>query len=81
MVQSAQPDTGKNGTGGCGALPVVRCALPEPKVCTVLMIVADIIREEALKMAFVHRNHVIQKLSPALFNSLLRNSVLPRTLK
>lgn len=45
----------------------------------VVMIVADILSEQTLQMAFVDCNDVIQQVAPAAFNTTLRNSILPRT--
>ena len=47
----------------------------------VVMIVADVVNEQTLQMAFVQRNDVIQKLSSAAFDPTLRHAVLPGTLE
>ena len=46
----------------------------------VLVVVANIVEEKSPQMAFVHRNNVIQQLSPTAFDPL-RHPVLPWTLE
>src|SRR5215469_6274478 len=39
----------------------------------VLVVIANIVEKESPQMAFVHRNNVIQKLSPTAFDPALRH--------
>src|SRR5215469_18331780 len=47
----------------------------------VLVVIANIVKQKSPQMAFVHRNNVIQQLSPTSFDPALRHPVLPRTLE
>jgi hypothetical protein len=46
----------------------------------VLMVVANILREQSLEMAF-HRDNVVQQVSSAAFDPTLRYAILPRAFK
>ena len=78
MMQPAQSIPRKEAPRGCGANSVVRGSLPQPKMRAVLVVVADVFREQRFQMAFIHRNDVIQQISSAAFNPTLRHSILPR---
>src|SRR5882757_822530 len=60
MMQPAQSILRKNPPGGSGANSVVRGSLPQPKMRAVLVVVADVFREQTFQMAFIHGNDVIQ---------------------
>jgi hypothetical protein len=45
----------------------------------VFVVVANVFREQTFEMASVHRDDVIQQITPAALNPTLRNSILPRT--
>jgi hypothetical protein len=47
----------------------------------VLVVVTDVFKEQTSKMAFVHGDHMIQRVSSAAFNPTLRRTVLPGTPK
>jgi len=47
----------------------------------VLMVVANILREQSLQMAFADCNDVVQEVTTATFDPTLRDAVLPRTLE
>jgi hypothetical protein len=47
----------------------------------VLVIVANILREQAFQVAFVNSNDVIQEITPAAPYPTLCDSILPRTLE
>src|SRR5258708_37378732 len=44
------------------------------------MVVTNILREQSLQMAFLHRDNVPQQVSSAAFDPALRHTVLPGTL-
>ncbi len=77
-MQPAQSILRKNPPRGCGANSVVRGSLPQPKMRAVLVVVADVFREQTFQMAFIHGNDVIQQISSAAFNPTLRYTILPR---
>jgi hypothetical protein len=47
-------------------------------MCAVLVVVADIIGEQALHVALVHCDDVIEQIVPTTFNPTFGHSVLPR---
>jgi hypothetical protein len=48
-------------------------------MCTVLLVVANILRELAFQVVFVNRDDVIQEIPPATPYPVLCDSILPRT--
>src|SRR6266853_4468954 len=47
----------------------------------VLVVVANILREQSLQMAFADCNDLVQEVTTATFDPTLRDAVLPRTLE
>jgi hypothetical protein len=43
----------------------------------VVVVVADVFREQSLQMTFIERNDVIQQIAPAAFDPTLRHAILP----
>jgi hypothetical protein len=66
MMQPPESFMRKDTTGSCRANPSPRRFHLESKMSSVLVIVADIIREESLQMLPVDRNHVIEQIVQAL---------------
>jgi len=81
MMQPAQSIMRKNAPRGGGANSVVRGSLPQPKMRAVLMVVTNILGEQSLQMAFIHRDNVVQQVLSATFDPTLRYTVLPGTLE
>jgi hypothetical protein len=54
------------------------CLLRQAEVSSILVIVANIVREQSFQMAFVHRNNVVQQITAAAFDPTLCHAVLPR---
>ena len=81
MMQPAQSILRKNAPRGGGANSVVRGSLPQPKMRAVLMVVTNILGEQSLQMAFIHRDNVVQQVLSATFDPTLRYTVLPGTLE
>jgi hypothetical protein len=48
-------------------------------MCAVLVVVANILGEQAFRVAFVNRDHVVQELTPATPYPALCDSILPGT--
>ena len=78
-MQPAQSIMRKNAPRGGGANSVVRGSLPQPKMRAVLMVVTNILGEQSLQMAFIHRDNVVQQVLSATFDPTLRYTVLPGT--
>jgi hypothetical protein len=79
MMQAAESLVRQDATGVCGLSSPGRRSLPESKMCAILVIVADVFREQPFQMAFIHRNDMVQQASPAAFDPALCHTVLPRT--
>ncbi len=47
----------------------------------IFVVILDVIGKEALHVALVNRDDVIQHIAPTTFNPTLRNSILPGTFK
>src|SRR6266536_3671551 len=71
----------KDVTSGYGASSSVWRSLPESEMCAVLVVVANILREEAFQVAFINCDDVIQEITPATPYPTLCDSILPRTLE
>ena len=69
----------KDATWGHGANSARWCSLPESEMRAVLVVVADVFREQSLQMAFVHCNDVVQQVTAATLDPSLRDAILPRT--
>ena len=79
MMQPAESVVRLDATRGSGTSSRVRRSLPESKMRAVLVVVADILGEKSLQMAFVHCDDVIQQFATATAYPSLCNSILPRT--
>ena len=81
MMQSAESLVRHDAAGGCGLSSPGRRFFPESKMRAILVIVADVLREQPFQMPFVHRNDLIQQIASAAFDPALRHTVLPRALE
>jgi hypothetical protein len=68
-------------TSSHGANSAPRYFLPESKMRAVFVVVATVFREQTFEMASVHRDDVIQQITPAALDPSFRDSVLPWTLE
>ncbi len=80
VVQPAQASPRDHLSAPHRAGPPIRCLLVQPEVGPVVMVVGDVIREEALEMALVQRDDLIEQLATAATDPALRDSILPRAL-
>src|ERR1700730_13890590 len=69
----------KDMTGGYGASSAVWRSLPQSEMRAVLVVVANILREQAFQVTFVNCDDVIQEITAATPHPTLCNSILPRT--
>jgi hypothetical protein len=81
MMQPAESLVRHDAAGGCGLSSPGRRFFPESKMRAILVIVADVLREQPFQMPFVHRNDLIQQIASAAFDPALRHTVLPRALE
>jgi hypothetical protein len=79
MVHSAEPLMRQDATTGHGASFARWRFLPECKMGAVLVVVANLLREQSLQMAFVDCNDVVQEVTTATLDPRFRDAVLPRT--
>src|SRR5260370_29393257 len=66
----------KDVTCGYGASSAVWRSLPESQMRAILVVVANILREQAFQVAFVNCNDVIQEITPATPYPTLCHSIL-----
>jgi hypothetical protein len=79
MVQSAESLLSKDRTRSYRTNPAVRCPLLKSEIRAVLMMVANIFREQSLQMAFIQRNHVVQQVSSAASHPPLRRATTQKS--
>jgi hypothetical protein len=63
MVQPAESLLRKDPTRSYGTNPAVRCPLLKSEMRAVLMVVANMFREQSLQVTFIQRNYVVQQVS------------------
>jgi hypothetical protein len=80
-MQPAESIMREDATGSYGASSPVWRSLPQSEMRAVLVVVADVFREQSLQMAFIKRDDVIQQIAPATLYPAFCHSILPRTLE
>ncbi len=78
IMQPAESLLRQDATRGFGMSPAVRRFLRQAEMRAILIVVADVFREQAPEMAFIEGNDVIQQVTPAAFHPTLRYTILPR---
>src|ERR1700731_2381918 len=81
MVQPAEALMRNDATSSHRANSAPRCFLSESKMRAIFLVVANVFREQTFEMASVHRDDVIQQITPATLDPSFRDSVLPWTLE
>jgi hypothetical protein len=81
VMQTAEPRGRNDAADALGRNSVLRGFFPESQMRAVLMVVADVFREQPLQMPFIHRDDVIQQVTAAALHPPFRHTVLPWTLK
>ena len=76
MVQPAEWLLSKDPTQSCRTNPAVRCRLLKSEMCSVFMVVTNILGEQLLQMAFIQRDNVVQQVSSAASHPALRDAIL-----
>ena len=56
-------------------------SLLQREMCSVLVVVTNILRQQALQVAFVYCNDVVQQIMTATLDPTLSDTILPRTFK
>ena len=60
-------------------LTASRGALPQRKMCPVLVVAADILIHQAFQMSLIEDDHMVEQVPAAVADPTLDNAVLPRT--
>ena len=74
MVQPSESLLREDPTRSYGTNPAVRRPLLKSEMCSVLMMVTNVLREQSLQMAFIQCNHVVQE---ALLQLPTQRSAMP----
>jgi hypothetical protein len=72
LVQSAEPRHRYDSAISAGISPRLTtsgCFLRQPEVRSVIVVVVDVLNQEALEMPFVQGNHVVEQIPTATPNS------------
>ena len=82
MVETTEPQQRHN-AATCAIvslnLPISGCLLLKPEMSPVLVIVADVIGHQALQMALVEHDNVVEQIAAAAGNNAFGDAVLPGT--
>ena len=79
-MQPAESLLRQDATGASGMSSTVRRSLRQSEVRAVLVVVADVIREQPFQLRFIYRDNMVQQVPPAASDPALGNPVLPRAL-
>jgi hypothetical protein len=79
MVHPSELLLREDPTRSFGTNPAVRRPLLKSEMCSVLMMVTNVLRQQSFQMAFIQCNHVVQEVSSAASHPALRDAILPRT--
>jgi hypothetical protein len=58
-----------------------RCSLCEHEMCLVVVVVKDVLVQQAFQMPFIYNDHMVKQIPAAVANPTLGNTVLPWTLE
>jgi hypothetical protein len=77
MTQPAQSLMRQDATRGSGRNSTVWRSLSQSEMRAVVVVVADVFREQSPQLAFIDRDHVIRQIPPAAFDPTLGGAILP----
>src|ERR1700730_2155421 len=80
VVQPTQASPRDHRTMRCSTTSARRGALVQPEMCSVLVIVGDVIGNKSLQMRLVQSNNVVEQFAAAGFHPALGDAVLPGAL-
>jgi hypothetical protein len=80
VMQPAHALLANHGTPFQRACPASRRLLVQPEVGSVVVIIGDVLREEALQMSLIQRDHVVEQVTAAASDPTLGDTILPGTL-
>jgi len=55
------------------------CFLLQSQMRSVLVVVAEVFRQESVQMSFIDCDHVVQQIPPTAFDPAFGHAILPRT--
>ena len=79
-MQTAEPWHGNNFAACTRCLrrqPSCRSLFLQPEVRPVIMVIADVLVHQALQVAFIENDYVIEQIPAATANESLRHAILP----
>src|ERR1035441_10056002 len=80
VMQPAHALLANHGTLFQRAYPASRRLLVQPEVCSVVVIVGNVLREESLQMSLIQRDYVVEQVAAAASDPTLGDTILPGTL-
>jgi hypothetical protein len=66
-------------TGILHGLTTGRRSLGHRKMCSIIVVLTDVLVHQSLQVAFIQNNHLVEQISTAASDPELNNAVLPRT--
>ena len=81
MVQPSKAWVRHDRIASSGGSSAGRCLLRKAKMRAVLLVVADVFREQPFQMAFIERDDMIQQVAAAASNPSLGDPILPGAFK
>src|ERR1035437_6264775 len=79
VMQPAQAPLANHCTVFQRAYPTSRRLLVQPEVRSVVVIIGNVLGEESLQMALIHRDHVVEQVTAAASDPTLGDPILPGT--
>src|ERR1019366_2815377 len=80
VMQPAHPLLANHCTLFQRACPASRSLLVQPEVGSVVVIIGNVLGEEALQMSLIQRDHVVEQVAAAASDPTLGDPILPGTL-
>jgi len=80
MMQAAESWLGLNSASRIGVLPRFTTggrSLGQRKMCSVVLVVADVLTHQSFQMPFIYDDHMVEEIPAAASDPTLSNTVLP----
>ena len=74
MVQATDSQESEDPVAVCRWNVLARCLLHQAEVSVILVVVADVFREQTLQVLLVHRDYLVQQLVAAALDPALRDA-------
>jgi len=82
MMQTAEPGHGYDLATGTGILfcrTTRRRSLRQRKMCSILVIIPNVLIHQALPMPFIENDHMVEQIAAAVADPSFGNAVFPQT--